>query len=1444
MNLRRARVLWNAEAERHVGGSAPVSVQGRVEVLDGLTLRGWAHVGTGDDGDIALWLDDIPLETVRRRTEREDVRQALQTDWLELGFLLELPAAMWQHIPQDGRGQLSVRVKGQPLVSQPDMVWDRARLQQMLAGLGDVPVPLREAWIAHAQAADLAHALPSEWAAAVHASMEAEVAPMLVHGLVEAREGLLLRGWVSLAGAAEERVTLQKGRAHVDAAVVRVSREDVRQAVSDAGPFAGFELELPVQIWADVPEGGEVDLQVAVNGQPLQTAVPLRLDRGILLAELESLHFQSFSLASQGKAAEQLHQYRLLAVIEHLAQAGWLSKLSSPLRRFVWEAAERFGVATLLPPADLQQEMQGLPAGPDIGQVTVWRALADFNTRLQAQVDPVQALQETLDALSLGDETCQRFLQALIPYFCSQHHYGLLRPWLDLPLLREQASTTQAWSVSLFLPECVAAGDFRWASDVVRRLGEVPGWLNTECVGQASRDLLRYSERHLLLEDDGGLPLVRALVGLLDRVASDAWGRSHDAHLVDAQVSLLLMLPSLPDELRRDLLDKADRHYGLVPAFWGCLDSRWPSGVPLPGRLIAARRGMNQLQQRLKPATLDRFPSREDLDMALAQLRPGQSRWHADAWRTTREIVLAQCMLSSEGESSRLERQFGELSGLATSDVLRLAAHPLTDERADLPSDVLSATVRGASGVALGSFTEQIWSTWQRLRDLSQSAERWSLAALPTLADCRRFNEWSCHFLGTYFATVRLALMAEHAPTGDGAVPFGELAELRGLWMRAWQQRAQGQPLVAPLWNAMTLVGRLQQRWPAQRGWSGLLAEWLNCLPEEAQAAARLPEPEQLRLRSPGWMQDTLVVVYSCRANLATRVQAIRDSWGQALTAAGIPWVVLVGDGDGLAPTGVAGDVLALPVADTYEQLPQKTLALLDWVRRHSDFAYLYKIDDDCHLDVQSFQARSLHRCHHYMGRPLQRTVGATDRRWHQNRSATPRAASALDKSPEPSIYADGGSGYFVSRAALELLGRRVHSPDGARLLLSSFMEDKLVGDLLSACGFYLSAEGYETLVRRRFGAGSAPVNAYQNTFYPGRSSSVWVTHLDESAAMATVEAGLDRTALRPARLWPTVGEPVLGGVAGTNQLELLSSPEGVAALVNAPVIVVAVARNEMILMPHFLSHYRRMGVRHFVLVDNLSDDGTREYLLAQPDVVLYSADTEYRYSQYGVAWQQAVLGAHALGRWVVLADIDELLVYRDCEHRPILDWLSELDAQGHDAAMTLMVDMYPQGDLSAADFTAAPGTPFELAPCFDSQPLVSWKLGAGNYSNGPTYLSALRHRLIPDSAPNLYTSQKVAVFRYAPWVRLSQGLHYASNLRVSHQPAVFAHFKYHAGFQRKVQEEIARKQHFNGAEEYRKYLALLAESRGSLWSPDLSTHYQGSQSLLDAATRCHRSQG
>jgi hypothetical protein len=80
--------------------------------------------------------------------------------------------------------------------------------------------------------------------------------------------------------------------------------------------------------------------------------------------------------------------------------------------------------------------------------------------------------------------------------------------------------------------------------------------------------------------------------------------------------------------------------------------------------------------------------------------------------------------------------------------------------------------------------------------------------------------------------------------------------------------------------------------------------------------------------------------------------------------------------------------------------------------------------------------------------------------------------------------------------------------------------------------------------------------------------------------------------------------------------------------------------------------------------------------------------------------------------------------------------------------------------------------------------------------------------------------------------VRVSQGLHYASNLAVSNRPCWFAHFKYHAGFKDKVLTEIHRGQHFNNAAEYRRYATMLTEGKGGFGKEGISKRYESSASF------------
>jgi hypothetical protein len=60
-------------------------------------------------------------------------------------------------------------------------------------------------------------------------------------------------------------------------------------------------------------------------------------------------------------------------------------------------------------------------------------------------------------------------------------------------------------------------------------------------------------------------------------------------------------------------------------------------------------------------------------------------------------------------------------------------------------------------------------------------------------------------------------------------------------------------------------------------------------------------------------------------------------------------------------------------------------------------------------------------------------------------------------------------------------------------------------------------------------------------------------------------------------------------------------------------ILLFSTIRNEDIRLPYFLKYYRDLGVRHFLLVDNDSDDGGAEYLARQPDVSLWRTGASYK---------------------------------------------------------------------------------------------------------------------------------------------------------------------------------------------------------------------------------------
>ena len=99
--------------------------------------------------------------------------------------------------------------------------------------------------------------------------------------------------------------------------------------------------------------------------------------------------------------------------------------------------------------------------------------------------------------------------------------------------------------------------------------------------------------------------------------------------------------------------------------------------------------------------------------------------------------------------------------------------------------------------------------------------------------------------------------------------------------------------------------------------------------------------------------------------------------------------------------------------------------------------------------------------------------------------------------------------------------------------------------------------------------------------------------------------------------------------------------------------VVICVIRDDLLRLKLFLEYHRAAGIRAFAFLDDHSSDGTREYLLEQPDVTVYTASRPYT-SCRRRAWINLIAETEGTGRWYMVLDSDELFDYRDRENRPV----------------------------------------------------------------------------------------------------------------------------------------------------------------------------------------------
>lgn len=286
---------------------------------------------------------------------------------------------------------------------------------------------------------------------------------------------------------------------------------------------------------------------------------------------------------------------------------------------------------------------------------------------------------------------------------------------------------------------------------------------------------------------------------------------------------------------------------------------------------------------------------------------------------------------------------------------------------------------------------------------------------------------------------------------------------------------------------------------------------------------------------------------------------------------------------------------------------------------------------------------------------------------------------------------------------------------------------------------------------------------------------------------------------------------------------ELSSVAKRTDAIKPDDILLFSTFRNEGPRLPYFLKYYRDLGVNHFMMVDNESDDGGADLLRGQPDVSLWTAKGSYKRARFGVDWLNHLQRKYAHGHWALVVDPDELLIYPFCDTRPLRALTDWLDASSIKSFGAMLVDMYPKGPVDNIPYR--PGDdPLEAAHWFDSGNYVinrNPKFGNLWIQGGPRARTFFADE--PERAPALNKIPLVKWDRNYTYVSsthmlLPRGLNLVYDEWGGEKASgALLHTKFLSTFTDKAREELMRGQHYANSHEYKAYAAG-AEHNPDLW--------------------------
>ncbi|WP_421693401.1 glycosyltransferase family 2 protein [Aestuariivirga sp.] len=327
----------------------------------------------------------------------------------------------------------------------------------------------------------------------------------------------------------------------------------------------------------------------------------------------------------------------------------------------------------------------------------------------------------------------------------------------------------------------------------------------------------------------------------------------------------------------------------------------------------------------------------------------------------------------------------------------------------------------------------------------------------------------------------------------------------------------------------------------------------------------------------------------------------------------------------------------------------------------------------------------------------------------------------------------------------------------------------------------------------------------------------------------------------------------------------------------NGPLTLFAVMRNEIYILPAFLAHYRALGIEQFVIVDDASDDGTSEYLAAQPDCS--SGMSPIRFGMHvtisdpshtglsgraGPIFKRVVPDHYLRGQHVLIADADEFLLLPPSLPR-VPDVVALMQQRGWKSVAASLIDFYPE-TLEELGDPAAPADVSELFTrfgFFDAVPFITLTPGQQPAKTGETASERLFRlcgiRNVPPAfsfLPRWLNARLPWGVPSAAWFKTPIILYDGATFMVASHAAnvppppeimlAMAHFKFTGDTYAKIQTAIRLKAHARKGQKYAHYeemLRVMEQRRLGFHGPH-SARYTAPSQLIAAGLMTLPEQG